>query len=61
MIGRLASRRRTDFAAIKEAMIHATCVASLTVEEFGCDRLESAGVETIAERAESLLRLISPE
>ena len=61
LIGRLASRRRTDFAAIKEAMIHATCVASLTVEEFGCDRLESAGVETIAERAESLLRLISPE
>ena len=61
LIGRLASRRRTDFAAIKEAKIHATCVASLTVEEFGCDRLESAGVETIAERAESLLRLISPE
>jgi hypothetical protein len=41
-------------------MIYATCTASLTVEEFGCDRLESAGVSTIAERAESLQRLISP-
>jgi len=60
LIGRLASRRKNDFSAIKEAMIHATCTASLTVEEFGCDRLESAGTSAIAERAESLLRLISP-
>jgi len=60
LIGRLASRRKSDFSAIKEAMIHATCTASLTVEEFGCDRLESAGASAIAERAESLLQLISP-
>jgi sugar/nucleoside kinase (ribokinase family) len=60
LIGRLASRQMTDFAAIKEAMIFATCTASLTVEEFGCDRLESAGVAAIVERAERLSRMISP-
>jgi sugar/nucleoside kinase (ribokinase family) len=59
LIGRLASRNRTDFDAIKEAMIYATCTASLTVEAFGCDRLESAGVEAIQERSDTLLRLIS--
>lgn len=59
LIGRLASRRKTDFQAIKEAMIYATCTASLTVEEFGCDRLESAGLTAIADRAESLRQLIS--
>ena len=60
LIGRLASRDRTDFKAIKEAMIYATCTASLTVESFGCDRLESAGASIIEERAKSLLQLISP-
>ncbi len=59
LIGRLASRRRTDFRAIKEAMVFATCTASLTVEAFGCDRLESAGVRAIRERYDHLLRLIS--
>ncbi|HAF59358.1 MAG TPA: sugar kinase, partial [Opitutae bacterium] len=43
LIGRLASRNSSDFSAIKEAMLYATCTASLTVEAFGCDRLESAG------------------
>ncbi len=59
LIGRLASRNRTDFNAIKEAMIYATCTASLTVEAFGCDRLESAGINAIKERSEKLLQLIS--
>ena len=60
LIGRLASRNRSDFRAIKEAMVYATCTASLTVEAFGCDRLESAGSATIEDRAKSLLALISP-
>ncbi|MAK27800.1 MAG: sugar kinase [Opitutae bacterium] len=60
LIGRLASRGNSDFRAIKEAMIYATCTASLTVEAFGCDRLESAGVQAIRERAQSLSDLISP-
>ena len=59
LIGRLASRNRSDFSAIKEAMLYATCTASLTVEAFGCDRLESAGKAVIEERVESLKQLIS--
>ena len=53
LIGRLASRNSSDFSAIKEAMLYATCTASLTVEAFGCDRLESAGKAVIEERVES--------
>ena len=59
LIGRLASRNRTDFSAIKEAMLFATCTASLTVEAFGCDRLESAGKSEIEQRVKSLKELIS--
>lgn len=59
LIGRLASRNSSDFSAIKEAMLYATCTASLTVEAFGCDRLESAGKAVIEERVESLKQLIS--
>tara|TARA_B100002019_G_scaffold241470_1_gene217488 strand:+ start:4381 stop:5322 length:942 start_codon:yes stop_codon:yes gene_type:complete len=59
LIGRLASRNRSDFSGIKEAMLYATCTASLTVEAFGCDRLESAGNSLIEERVESLKQLIS--
>ena len=59
LIGRLASRNRTDFSAIKEAILYGTCVASLTVESFGCDRLESAGSSEIEKRVEDLRKLIS--
>lgn len=59
LIGRLASRNRYDFSAIKEAMLYATCTASLTVEAFGCDRLESAGKSEIEDRVASLNQLIS--
>ena len=59
LIGRLASRNRSDFAAIKEAMLYATCTASLTVEAFGCDRLESAGKAEIEDRVTALKQLIT--
>ena len=59
LIGRLASRNRSDFAAIKEAMLYATCTASLTVEAFGCDRLESAGKGEIEDRVTALKQLIT--
>ena len=59
LIGRLASRNRTDFSAIKEAILYGTCTASLTVEAFGCDRLESAGASAIEQRVEELKKLIS--
>ena len=61
LLGRLASRNRKDFPAIKEAMLYATATASLTVEAFGCDRLESAGATTISERVGQLRKLISVE
>ena len=54
LLGRLASRNRKDFSALKEAMLHATATASLTVEAFGCDRLESAGAQVIEERVAEL-------
>ena len=59
LIGRLASRNRTDFSAIKEAILFATCTASLTVEAFGCERLESAGCSEIEQRVKTLQKLIS--
>lgn len=59
LLGYLASHNRTDFAAIKEAMVYATVTASLTVEAFSCDRLESAGPAEIERRAESLRKLVS--
>jgi sugar/nucleoside kinase (ribokinase family) len=59
LIGRLASKKTSDFAAIKEAMLYATSTASLTVEAFGCDRLESAGAKEIQQRVDSLKELIS--
>ena len=59
LIGRLASRNRTDFSAIKDAILYGTCAASLTVEAFGCDRLESAGTSAISERVDELKKLIS--
>jgi sugar/nucleoside kinase (ribokinase family) len=47
----LAAMQREDFEALKIAMLHATAVASLTVEAFSCDRLESAGADEIEARA----------
>lgn len=59
LIGRLASRNRMDFHAIKEAILYGTCTASLTVEAFGCDRLESAGCAAIEDRVTELKKFIS--
>ncbi len=46
------------FNQIKEAMVFATVVASLTVEAFSCDRLESAGVAEIESRANMLRQMV---
>ncbi len=61
LLGRLASRDQRDFLAIKEAMVYGTAVASLTVEAFGCDRLESAGTAVIEQRAEKLQQIVRIE
>ncbi|HTB64080.1 MAG TPA: PfkB family carbohydrate kinase [Opitutales bacterium] len=49
---------KPTFAQIKEAMVFATVVASLTVEAFSCDRLESAGVAEIEKRAHELRAMV---
>ena len=59
LLGYLAAKNDTSFAAIKKAMLYATVTASLTVEAFSCDRLESAGSKAIEERHAELLKLIS--
>lgn len=58
-LGTLAALDRKDIPAIKTALLYGTAVASLTVEAFSCDRLESGGVRTIEERVEELRRIIA--
>ncbi len=60
LAGYLAAVRRSDFAAIKQAMLYATVIGSFTVEAFSCDRLETAGVVGIEERRKTLLDIITP-
>jgi cytidine kinase len=50
---------KPTFKQIKEAMVFATVVASLTVESFSCDRLESAGIAEIEKRAAGLRAMMS--
>jgi sugar/nucleoside kinase (ribokinase family) len=61
LVGFLASQDRTDFPALKKAIVYATATASLTVESFSCDRLEQAGREAIDQRYAELLQLVSVE
>jgi sugar/nucleoside kinase (ribokinase family) len=58
-LGYLAAADRTDFDTLKQAMLYATVTASLTVESFSCDSLESAGSAKIKERYHELVRMIS--
>ncbi|MFZ9200893.1 MAG: PfkB family carbohydrate kinase [Opitutales bacterium] len=57
LLGYLAARGETDFAALREAMGYATAVASLTVEAFSCERLASAGCAEIRRRRRELGRM----
>lgn len=58
-LGYLAATGSTDFKALKQAMLYATATASLTVEEFSTDRLETAGIGALEERRQDLLRMIT--
>ena len=60
LLGYLAAVNDTSFSTLKQAMLYATVTASLTVEAFSCDRLESAGPTEIVERYKKLVSLISP-
>lgn len=57
-IGYLAACDRTDFAAMRTALAYAGATASLTVEAFSCDRLESAGAAEISRRFEVIRELV---
>jgi cytidine kinase len=57
LIGQLAAENRTDLRALKHAIAYATATASLTVEAFGCRKLEEAGREAIDQRYQRLLEI----
>jgi sugar/nucleoside kinase (ribokinase family) len=57
LIGYLAARGETGFAALREGMAYGTAVASLTVEDFSCDRLASAGCAEIRRRRRELSKI----
>lgn len=58
LLGYLAATGNTGPAAMRRAMAFATVTASLTVEAFSCDRLESAGAAAILERYHELLHIV---
>ncbi len=60
LAGYLAAVDKTDFKSIKQGMVYATAIASLTVEAFSCDRLETAGPALVEERYRELLQYTSP-
>jgi len=60
LTGYLAAVDKTDFKSIKKGMFYATAIASLTVEAFSCDRLESAGPALVEERYRELLQITAP-
>ena len=57
LLGYLAAHDETSFKAICNAMVYATATASMTVEDFSCDRLESAGADAIQARRNELLAM----
>jgi len=58
-LGYLAAVNDTGFATLKKAVAYATVTASLTVEAFSCDRLESAGSTAIEQRYQELVCMVS--
>ncbi len=59
LMGYLASIDKTDFANLKKAVVYGTVTASITVEAFSCDSLETASRETIEKRFADLLAYVS--
>lgn len=56
-MGYIASRDATDFATLRQAVIHGSVVASFTCERFGPDRLAQIGAADIEARYASFQRL----
>jgi len=58
-MGTLAALGKHDLPSLKKALLYGTAVASLTVEAFSCNRLESAGPSTIQERVKTLQEMVA--
>jgi len=58
-IGYLAQQDRTDFGAIKKAVIYGSAMASYCVEKFGTERLQSLDEAQLNERLNQFDRLMS--
>lgn len=58
-MGYLAAVNDTGFGSLKKAVAYATVTASLTVEAFSCDKLESAGSAAIEKRYQELVCMVS--
>jgi sugar/nucleoside kinase (ribokinase family) len=58
-IGYLAQQDRTDFDAIKKAVVYGSAMASYCVEKFGTERLQSLDETQLNERLNQFDRLMS--
>lgn len=58
-IGFLAQQDRTDFDAIKKAVVYGSAMASYCVEKFGTERLQSLDEAQLSERLNQFDRLMS--
>lgn len=57
MLGYLAERPRWTWETLKQALVYASAVASLTIEDFGAARLSAATRATVERRVSALRRL----
>ena len=57
LAGVLAGSGKTDFTAIKNAMLTGAAAASMTVESFSSDKLEEAGLDEIKRRQDFIRRI----
>jgi sugar/nucleoside kinase (ribokinase family) len=58
VIGALAALGRTDFAAVKNAVLYGTAAASLAIEGFSLDRLERSGAPMLESRVQTLKNMM---
>lgn len=57
-MGYLAATERTDEQAMRRAMIYGSVMASFTVEDFGCDRLDKVTYEEINNRVHAFKEIM---
>jgi sugar/nucleoside kinase (ribokinase family) len=60
-VGYLASVNRTDFEAMKTAIVYGSCLASFAVEKFGTESLAQVSPDAMRTRLDQFKRLIAVE